>query len=220
MTVRIAVIGSGWFAGEHLKSLAQIPEAEVAWVAGSDLARARSVAGLAPGAQGTTDIKAAINDPSIDAVDVCNATPDHARWAIAAAQAGKHVHVDKPAALSLASLDEMIGAADAADRSFMVGQTVRFQPAMAEIARAVHAGEIGRPRLLHVTWYVGHVWPGGWRGWQHDVDKSGGHPVHNGVHAVDLAVWLMGSAPFRVFARDFPTFAAQMPMPDSFSTLR
>lgn len=219
MSVRIAVIGSGGFAREHVRALAQIPEAEVVWAAGSDLSRAQAVAGLAPGARGTTDIMAAVEDPSVDAVDICNATPGHERWALAAARAGKHVHVDKPVTLSLESFDAMVGAANAVNRTFMVGQTVRFQPAMAEVARAISAGEVGEPRLLHVAWYVGHVWPNGWRGWQHDIAQSGGHPVHNGIHCIDLAVWLMKSQPRRIFARDFPTFGAQMPMPDSFHLL-
>jgi len=98
----------------------------------------------------------------------------------------------------------------------MVGQTVRFQPAIAELHRALADGEIGTPKLLHTSWYTGHVWPNGWRAWQLDVAKSGGHPVHNGTHSIDLAVWLLNSEPVEVFARHFPTFAAEMPMPDSF----
>ncbi|GAB6859184.1 Gfo/Idh/MocA family oxidoreductase [Microbacterium xylanilyticum] len=90
---------------------------------------------------------------------------------------------------------------------------------VAELQAQAAAGAVGDPGLLHLTWYTGHVWPGGWRGWQQDIAKSGGHPVHNGTHALDLAVWLMGSQPVEVFARDFPTFAAEMPMPDSFQLL-
>ena len=217
MTVTIAVVGTGGFAREHVATLAALPGVRVAWVAGSDLGRAASVASLAPGARPTTDIRSAIEDDAVDAVDVCNATPDHARWAIAAGRAGKHVHVDKPAALSLTDFDDMVAATRST--SLMVGQTVRFQPAVAELQRSLERGEIGAPRLLHLSWYTGHVWPGGWRGWQLDISKSGGHPVHNGTHAIDLAVWLMGARPIEVFARDFPTFAAEMTMPDSFQLI-
>jgi predicted dehydrogenase len=63
---------------------------------------------------------------------------------------------------------------------------------------------------------VGHAWPEGWRSWQLDPARSGGHPVHNGVHALDLAVWLLGGRPVRVFARGFRTFAPAMGTPDSF----
>lgn len=124
------------------------------------------------------------------------------------------MHVDKPAALSLGELDEMIAAT--AGTSLMVGQTVRFQPAVARLAAAVRSGQIGDPRLLHITWYTGHAWSGGWRSWQLDPDRSGGHPVHNGTHLVDAATWLLGSAPTEVFARGMRTFSPDMESPDSF----
>jgi predicted dehydrogenase len=216
MTFNVAIIGTGSFAQQHILALQQVPEARVTHVAGSSLSRARALAMLAPEAQASDDIDAVLGDPSVDAVDICNATPDHARWAIAAGRVGKHVHVDKPATLSIRSFDEMVEAVEGNGLTLMVGQTARFQPAMVEIQHACATGSIGTPRLLHVSWLTGHVWPNGWRAWQFDVAKSGGHPVHNGIHTIDLAVWLMRSRPVEVFARHFPSFAAEMPMPDSF----
>lgn len=122
--------------------------------------------------------------------------------------------MEKPAALNLADFDAMVSAT--ADTSLMVGQTVRFQPSVATVAKAAEAGEVGRPRLAHITWYTGYVWPAGWRGWQLDRAKSGGHPVHNGSHCLDLAVWLFQRTPVRVFARSFPSYAAGMPVHDRF----
>ncbi|ERK72174.1 Gfo/Idh/MocA family protein [Leifsonia aquatica] len=219
MTFTVAVLGTGAFAREHLLALRGIPDVRVSHVAGSSLERATELAALVPGARATTDLAAVVSHPEVDGVDVCNATPDHAAWTIAAGRAGKHVHVDKPATLTVEAFDEMVAATEGRGRTLMVGQTVRFQPAVAELQARAAAGAIGDPRLLHITWYTGHVWPGGWRGWQLDTGKSGGHPVHNGTHALDLAVWLMGSEPVEVFGRDFPTFAAEMPMPDSFQLL-
>lgn len=214
MTVRVAVLGSGNIARDHVKALAAVPGAQVAYVYGSNLARAQSVAALAPGAVATTELDRVLEDESVVGVDVVNATPDHAPFTIQAGRAGKHVHVEKPVALSLGDFDAMVAATSST--SLMVGQTVRFQPAVATLARSVHAGEVGRPRLAHVSWYTGYVWPGGWRGWQLDPERSGGHPVHNGTHCLDLAVWLFQRAPVRVFARSFPSYAAQMPVHDSF----
>lgn len=219
MTFTVAVFGTGAFAREHLMALRRIPGVRVSHVAGSDLDRAQDLASLVPGAIATTDLTSAVTHPDVDGVDICNATPDHAPWTIAAGLAGKHVHVDKPATLTVASFDEMVAATEGRGTTLMVGQTVRFQPAIVELQRQAATGAVGDPRLLHITWYTGHVWPGGWRGWQQDITKSGGHPVHNGTHALDLAVWLMGSEPVEVFGRDFPTFAAEMPMPDSFHLL-
>ncbi|PYG00077.1 myo-inositol 2-dehydrogenase / D-chiro-inositol 1-dehydrogenase [Georgenia satyanarayanai] len=213
MTALVTVVGTGAFAREHLLALRQVPRLRVAWVAGTDLDRAEELAGMV-GARATTDIRAAVTDPAVHAVDVVNATPGHAPWTIAAGRAGKHVHVDKPAALALGELDAMVAAT--AGTSLMVGQTVRFQPAVRRLAQAVRDGRVGDPRLLHLTWYTGHAWPGGWRSWQLDPALSGGHPVHNGTHILDAATWLLGSAPTEVFARGMRTFSPDMESPDSF----
>ncbi len=216
---RVAIAGSGVIAGDHARALASIPGVEVAYVHGSDLERARRIAALVPGAIATDDYSRVLADPTVLAVDVCNATPAHAPFTVAAGEAGKHVHVEKPAALSLADFDRMAAATEGAGTTLMVGQTVRFQPAVAALAAAIADGAVGRPRLAHVSWYTGYVWPGGWRGWQLDRARSGGHPVHNGTHLLDVAVWLLGGVPVRVFARSFPSFAAGMPVHDSFQLL-
>ncbi|HEY0698674.1 MAG TPA: Gfo/Idh/MocA family oxidoreductase [Micromonospora sp.] len=216
MSLNVAVLGTGAIAREHVAALARIPGVRVTHVAGSDLTRAAAVAAHAPGAVASADPAAILADPAVDAVDICEATPEHARWTIAAGHAGKHVHVEKPAALTVEDFDAMVAATEGAGRSLMVGQTVRFHPAVRTLQSAVASGDIGAARLLHVSWYAGYVWPRGWRGWQHDPAQSGGHPVHNGTHALDLAVWLTARRPTRVFARAFPSFAADMPVPDSF----
>lgn len=214
MTTRLALVGTGTIAREHAQALAAIEGVRVAWVVGSDERRTASVAALCPGARATSDLQDVLDDPDVVGVDVANATPAHAPATIRAGRAGRHVHVEKPAALSLTDLDAMIAATSAT--SLMVGQTVRFQPAVTTLVEAVHGGDVGRPRLAHIGWYTGYVWPGGWRGWQLDRTRSGGHPVHNGTHALDLAVWLMGRAPARVFARSFPSYSGEMPVDDSF----
>src|SRR5699024_6823392 len=58
--------------------------------------------------------------------------------------------------------------------------------------------------------------PGGWRAWQLDPARCGGHIVHNGIHMIDLAIWLMQATPVRVFTRGITTFSPGMPTPDSF----
>lgn len=214
--VGIAVVGIGAFAREHLLALASLPDAAVHWVVGHDHGRAAALAALVPGARATTHLDEALSDTAVTAVDVVTATPDHARDTVAAGRAGKHVQVEKPAALGLDQLDAMVAATEGSGTTLVVGQTVRFQPAVAALASAAHGGDIGTPRLTHISWYTGHAWPGGWRGWQLDPELSGGHPVHNGTHIVDAAVWLLGDEPVEVFTRGLRTFSPEMESPDSF----
>lgn len=213
----VAVAGTGRIAREHIAALTAVPGVRVGHVVGSDHDRAEAVAALAPGASATTDLGEVLADRSVDGVDVCGATPEHARVAVRAADAGKHLLIEKPVALDLAELARIERAVDVNGVHLLVGQTVRFQPAVTAVARAVTVGEVGDVRLLRIGWYTGYVWPQGWRGWQLDPARSGGHPVHNGTHAFDLAVWLLaGRTPRRVFVRQFRTFSPDVPVPDSF----
>lgn len=214
MTLAIALIGAGGIAREHIAAYARIPGVRVSHVVDTDAGRAQSLA-TPLGAAWSTDAAACLA-ADVAAVDICTPSETHAALAIAAAERGKAIHVEKPAALSLADFDAMVAAAERHGVPLMIGQTARFQPVNAEIAREIAAGAIGRLRVLHVTWYAGHVWAGGWRAWQLDPARSGGHPLHNGIHALDLAVWLFHRRPTRVFARGFRTFAPTMGIPDSF----
>lgn len=213
----VAVIGTGAIAHEHVRAIVATPGLRVTFVAGSDESRAAALAAQAPGAVATTDVPAAIHDSSVVGVDVCGHTASHARWTVAAGAAGKHVMVEKPVALSLTELDDMLHATRAT--SLLAGQTVRFQPVIAGLHDQVVSGAVGRPRLIHIQWYVAHVWPNGWRAWQLDRERSGGHPVHNGVHAFDLLIWLTDRQPVRVFTRGFAGTATQAPVPDSFQVV-
>ncbi len=211
----VAILGSGAIARAHLASLARVHGVRVKYVLGSDPARAASLAALVPGAAAVASLDTVLSDDEVIGVDICGSTSDRRRFTIAAAEAGKHALIEKPAAVSLADLDLMTAASERHGTRIMVGQTVRFQPVIAELHRAIAAGSIGRPRLLHVSWYAGYAWPGGWRAWQLDRSRSGGHAIHNGPHALDLGVWLTGRTPVRVFARSFSSNAAETPVPES-----
>jgi predicted dehydrogenase len=215
MTVSVAIVGAGGIAREHADAYRRIPDMRVTHVADVDAARARTLAQSLDAAW-TTDMPSVLAAPDVDAVDICTPSETHAPLAIAAAEHGKAIHVEKPAALSLDDFDTMMATAQRHGVALMVGQTARFQPVNMHISQEIAAGTIGRLRALHVTWYAGHVWEGGWRAWQLDPARSGGHPVHNGIHALDLAVWLFGQPIARVFARGTPTFAPQMGIPDTF----
>jgi predicted dehydrogenase len=212
----IVIVGAGMIAHSHASALDRIPGVRVTHVVSHKLGDAQAVARLAPGAVATTDRGAALADPAVDAAVIATPTDSHAALSIEAMTLGKQVLVEKPAALSLADFDRMTATAKARGVSLMVGQTSRFQPVHLELHRAVSEGEAGRLHAIKLTWYAGYVWPRAWRAWQLDLARSGGHPVHNGVHPLDLAVWLLGRPPRRVFARSFRTFSPDVPMPDSF----
>jgi len=221
MIRRIGLVGAGAIAREHAQALAGIRGARITHVVDRHPDRARALAQSIGNATWGTDPALMFADPDIDAVDICTSPDSHADLTIIAAGHGKAIHLEKPVALNMNEVDRMLAAVQSAGVSFLVGQTTRFQPVHLEMAAAIAADQIGKPRMLHASFYAGHLWPGGWRAWQLDAARCGGHLVHNGIHMIDLAVWLIGGAPERVFARGFKTFSPDLPTPDSFHvTLR
>jgi predicted dehydrogenase len=132
--------------------------------------------------------------PEIDVV--CLATPSgqHATQAVAAAQAGKHVLVEKPMALTLADADGMIEACQQAGVKLGVVFQRRYEPHFKQIHQAIQAGNLGQLTLGVITipyyrpqsYYNSAEWRGTW------ALDGGGVLMNQGIHLVDLLVWYMG----------------------------
>jgi predicted dehydrogenase len=130
-----------------------------------------------------------LRDDSIDAVDICVPNFLHSKVAIAAAEAGKHVLVEKPMAITVKECDEMISAAKRNGVKLMVGHNQIFYPPHQETRRLIHE-EIGRPILLLTRLHNGFRQNRGWR-----ADPSavgGGFFMEACVHRLYLARYLMG----------------------------
>ena len=139
--MRIAVAGLGFMGSTHIRALQSIPSAELVAVCSRD---EKKLAGDLSAVQGNLggpgerldfsavskyrDIRQMLEDPHVDAVDLCLPTHMHAPVAIQAFEAGKHVLVEKPMALDAASGRQMIAAAGKHKRVLMVAQVLRFFP--------------------------------------------------------------------------------------------
>lgn len=91
----------------------------------------------------TPDLSEVLADPSIDAVVLATPAPTHHRLAMQAMQAGKHVFVEKPLALSRAQAEELAREADRLDRVLMVGHILVYHPAVEALVALVRSGELG-----------------------------------------------------------------------------
>jgi UDP-N-acetyl-2-amino-2-deoxyglucuronate dehydrogenase len=139
--------------------------------------------------------------PAVDVVCICTPSGQHASQTIAAAQAGKHVLVEKPMALSLADADAMITACAQAGVRLGVTLQRRAEPLFQRIYNAIQAGDLGDLNLGVVTipYYRPQTYydQADWRGtWALD---GGGVLMNQGIHLVDLLIWYMGD-PVRVQA--------------------
>lgn len=192
--LRVGFIGAGGIAGGlHLPGYQALNNVELVAAADVDPATLNSFcdrAGIGP--QGRfTDYKEMLAKAELDAVSVCTPNALHAPATIDAFAAGCHVLVEKPMAISADWARKMIEAAKQAGRILMVGQTLRFSSGAKQMKAWVDRGELGdiyfgRAQYLRVRGAPGR--PGFIK-----KELAQGGPIYDiGVHALDLALWLMG----------------------------
>ena len=148
-SVGVALIGSGRMGSYHGETLAyRLPGARLAAVADPAPGAAERLAVALGAASAYTDPAQAFADPAVDAVVIAAPARFHADLIVAAAQAGKAVFCEKPAALSLGELDRAIDAVRAAGVVLQVGFNRRFAPDWAAARALLDDGTLGTPRLL------------------------------------------------------------------------
>ena len=138
--------------------------------------------------------EAVLADREIDGVVLATPHSAHAQQIIAAAQAGKHVFVEKPLGLSLQSSQRAVAACAEHGVTLAVGYNWRFQPALREIKHQLDDGRLGK--LLHIEGnFCGpSVYRFSREHWRHDAAQEvpAGGMTGRGVHVVDAMLYLAG----------------------------
>ena len=130
----VGIIGCGWAGARHARAFANQGVA-IAWAVDLHAARAQAVANLQAGARASVDYREALDDPDLDAVDICLPHHLHARVSIEAIARGKHVLCEKPLAATLQEADGMITAAKKACVTLMVAENEVFSPLYRRVPR-------------------------------------------------------------------------------------
>jgi predicted dehydrogenase len=191
--LRTAICGAGnW--GTRLIESVQGRSAKIGFVK----AVTRNPAGRQPlagrfGIALTDSYGEVLADPGIDAVVLATPHSQHADEIAAAAQAGKHVFVEKPFTLTRTSAERTIAACGAAGITLHVGFNRRYAPAYVDMTRRIAAGEIGA--LRHIEGQFSgppsyQTEPGNWR--SNQTESPGGAMTARGVHVVDSMVNIAG----------------------------
>jgi len=153
-----------------------------------------------------TDWKKVIERDDIDVIDISLPTHLHAEPAIAAAEAGKHVFCEKPPALSAEEVEEMIGVSQATGKRLMFNFNNRARPESREMMKFISAGDVGTINSAQAKWIRRTGIPG-FGGWFTTKALSGGGPLIDLLHMVDLAMYFMGyPEPAHVMGQTFDTF--------------
>jgi predicted dehydrogenase len=196
MVTSLAVVG-----GAHIHTpgfidrLNKRPDVKVSFVWDHDPARAQKRADALK-SQATSELQAIWNDPGIEGVIICSETNRHEPLVLAAAEAGKHLFVEKPLGMGAVDAYRMADAIKKAGVFFQTGYFTRGNPAMRFIKEQLEAGAFGIiTRYRHTNCHSGSL--GGWFDtewrWMADRNQAGcGAFGDLGTHALDIMLWIMG----------------------------
>jgi UDP-N-acetyl-2-amino-2-deoxyglucuronate dehydrogenase len=192
---KFGIIGCGMIAEFHARAIAEIPETTLVAAFSRSEANGAKIAGMSTGECVVyDDLDAMLAHPGLDVVCICTPSGAHLEPALKAAQAGKHLVVEKPLEITVARCDAIIEACDSANVRLCSIFPSRFSPANRTVKQAIDSGRFGRITLgdTHVKWWRTQEYydSGKWRGtW--DLD-GGGALMNQAIHNVDLLQWLMG----------------------------
>jgi len=191
--IRFALVGAGMIGQLHARVISEMAGAELVAVCSRDLERAKALTDQC-GGEPTVDFDAVIARDDIDAVSICTASGEHALFGIPAAQAGKHVLVEKPIEISLEKADALIQACEQNDVKLGVIFQLRFLDGSREVKEAVDGGVIGK--LVMADCYMKFYRPQEYYDnsrWKGTVALDGGGALINqGIHGLDLLLHLAG----------------------------
>jgi scyllo-inositol 2-dehydrogenase (NAD+) len=153
--IEVGVIGTGWCGGIRAVAAASSAMVSKLHLAEIDESRLAEVAAMTGADRATTDWVEIIADPAVAAVMV-SATPEtlHHPMAKAALEAGKHVLLEKPMALTLEEADELVEIAESSDLKFTIGYSQRFNPKQAMVKRSLEDGTLGDPVSVLVSRHI------------------------------------------------------------------
>ena len=200
-TLNLALVGCGGMMGAHRRGLELLWEAgyrefRVVGCCDIDGGKAEAMAdGIAEFQHDRPRVHADMEamlaaDDSIQAVDLSLVHRDHHRLAVPALQAGKHVIIEKPLAITMRAGKLILDAAAQAGKVLAVAENYRRAPEMRAIKWAISQGRIGKLRMIFWVDIGERLWYWTWR--EHKDQAGGGWPLDGGVHFADLFRYHVG----------------------------
>jgi UDP-N-acetyl-2-amino-2-deoxyglucuronate dehydrogenase len=192
-TRHVGIIGAGNISETHARAAAELPGVRITAVFGANREKTSALAARYQAASYDT-LAAFLAHRPMDVVAIGSPSGLHAEQGIAAARCGLHVLVEKPIDITTERADALVAAADEAGVTLGVFFQDRFKPDLVRLKGLLDEGRLGRPLVVdaRVPWYrppeyyLGSKWRGTW-----SLD-GGGALMNQGIHTVDLLLWLMG----------------------------
>jgi 2-hydroxy-4-carboxymuconate semialdehyde hemiacetal dehydrogenase len=185
----LAVVGYGMTALSHGRTFAADGH-HLRWLVGRVPERTEAFAREHGYERQSTSLEEALGDPAVDAIILCTPSDQHEAQAIACLDAGKHVLVEIPVAMSLAGARRVAAKARESGRVAMVAHTHRYHPGVRLAKSEIEAGTLTPHSITSRYMFLRreNVGASGYkRSWTDNL------LWHHGCHAVDTALWLVGA---------------------------
>lgn len=195
--IKFVIIGYGGMGSYHKKEL--MPNELVQVVGVYDIAQTAQDSAREAGLKVYDSLEHVLADETVEAVLIATPNDAHKTIAIAALHAGKHVICEKPVAMNVAELDDILAVAKETGNTFMVHQNRRWDPDFLVIRDLYQTGQIGDLFQIESRVHGANGIPGDWR---EQAKHGGGMLLDWGVHLIDQLFWLIDS-PIKQMSADF-----------------
>jgi len=205
--MKICMVGYGAIAAHHMKAFSQIDSVVPHILVGRRAEPNAAFAHEWEFAKQTLDLDSALADSEVDAVVITSPNALHVPQAKQALEAGKHVLLEIPIALTYEEAKEVADLSREVDRRLMVCHSMRYFPALKEVHRRATEGRFHIHQIIGIFGLLRRTnttLTGQPRSWTDNL------LWHNGAHLVDLALWVTGcSKPTSVTCRFGPQHPTQ-----------
>jgi predicted dehydrogenase len=157
-----------------------------------------------------SDYRDLLARPEVEAVFVC--TPDylHEEHAIAALQAGKHVYLEKPMAITIEGCDKILNEARKSGKKLYLGHNMRHMRFVQKMKELVDSGAIGKVKAAWCRHFIAYGGDAYFKDWHAEREKGTGLLLQKAAHDIDVLHWICGGYTTRVVGQGWLTLYDQI----------
>ena len=219
-SVRFGLIGYGLFGAHHATAIAAAENAELVAITVKSEASREAAQAAYPDVKIYADYEHMLATETLDIVDVVVPNALHHAVGTAVLEAGCHLLMEKPMALTLQQCDTLIQLAEQKGKLIAVGHELRLSSLWAGAKTLIDEGKIGTPQhvLIELSRFP---YRQGSEGWRYDIDRVGSWILEEPIHFFDLARWYLEACdePLSVYARSNSRHADHPELKDNFTAI-
>ena len=201
----VAIIGCGGVAQEYVKAFQNDERSEVRALISRNPAHAQRYKDQYDlSCEVATDSERILEQQNIDVVVVCTPHNRHTEYVVAAAEAGKHVIIEKPIAITMTDAKKQLAAVKKNNVKTLVSYVLHWNPLLMTIDRLIDEGALGNIFMVEVD-YMHRIWMTSEEKWYASREQSGTAILTGGCHAIDALRWFARSEVEQVTAYQVQT---------------